>query len=286
MALRGLVVLRPLQLLFNLPNLVIYCHACSLQLLFIYSLFLIITMKKEDHHFMKDQRVLERIAAAVPSGGTVLEIGAGRGELTGLLLERTGNVIAIEKEKELFSFLKKRFGKNRKIKLIHGNALKEIEWLDFEIIVSNLPYSICEPLFRMLPSLEFMEGFFTLPRGFYQKLAAPPYSLLFSATILFKIPKNAFDPPPRTESVFVRVIPRNGLFRLVFQMQKNKLKNALREALVRHKGFTKNQAREALKTLKLNSLWNKRVCDLTPGDFLVVEKALQASLLGMARPKK
>ena len=52
---------------------------------------------------------------------------------------------------KLKAFLENKFKGNKLVKVIHGNVLNEIKSLEFDRIVSNLPYSICEPLFHLLP---------------------------------------------------------------------------------------------------------------------------------------
>ena len=223
---------------------------------------------------MVDSETIRRItsAASIKGSETILEIGAGKGELTASLSIKAKSVIAIEKDRALYRILMKRFKKRRGVRLIQGNALKEIGRLKFDKIVSNLPYSICEPLFRKLPCTGFREGFFTLPKGFASKLSHLPYSAFFSARILFEVPKQAFKPRPRTSSVFVHVKRKQTLLGAALLKGRSKLKNALREALVEGSGMTKNQAREALKGINLTSLGEKKVVDLDSHDLAFLEK--------------
>lgn len=233
----------------------------------------------EDEHFMTDNGIISRIiASAVPlKTETILEIGAGKGALTAELAQHAGKVIAIEKKKELFLFLKGKFHK-KNIEFLHGNALTLLPPLRFDKIVSNIPYSICEPLFRLLPSLSFREAYLTIPFGFSEKLFHPPYSLLFQTIILFPIPKEAFSPRPRTQSVFVRVVPKEGFFRDAFLQRKSKVKNALKEALIKRKKMTKKQAKEALKNVELNIFAEKRIVDLSAKEFTQLEKILRSPI--------
>jgi len=238
----------------------------------------------EDLHFMVDKAMIKRIVdSADVRGETVLEIGAGHGELTEPLSRKAGRVVAIEKDKKLAFFLKKRFRKNRKIQVVHGNALKEMEKIRFGMIVSNLPYSICEPLFQRLPFLEFKAGFFALPKGFSKRLKHLPYSCLLETETIFEIPKTAFSPRPRTSSVFVETKKsRESLLGKVLFRRRSKLKNAIKEALFEEKGVAKRQAKEALKALNSNTLLEKRVRDLALEDL----KNLDWFLKSLEKTKK
>ncbi len=62
-------------------------------------------------HFLHDQGVLARIASCLPiePGSLVIEIGPGRGALTGHLLERGARVVAVELDHELATGLRGTF---------------------------------------------------------------------------------------------------------------------------------------------------------------------------------
>ncbi len=68
--------------------------------------------KSLGQNFLHDQNQLRRIvdAAELTKHDKVLEIGPGLGPLTKLLLEKAGEVLAIEMDKRLVEFLKERFG--------------------------------------------------------------------------------------------------------------------------------------------------------------------------------
>src|SRR5580698_1274638 len=68
--------------------------------------------KSLGQNFLHDQNQLRRIvdAAELTKADKVLEIGPGLGPLTELLLEKAGEVFAIEKDERLVDFLCERFG--------------------------------------------------------------------------------------------------------------------------------------------------------------------------------
>ena len=99
-------------------------------------------------NFLSDPRILGRIADAVGASqeDTVLEIGPGKGALTGQLLQRAGRVIAIEKDRDLVPSLVSRFSS---LVLAEGDAL-EMDWHALAggpfIVCGNIPYNITSPL--------------------------------------------------------------------------------------------------------------------------------------------
>ena len=83
-------------------------------------------------NFLKSELALRMMCSygEIKSDDVILEIGPGKGTLTTKLLKEADKVIAIEKDRELFEFLKEKFSneiKNGKLILIEGDIL------DFDI---------------------------------------------------------------------------------------------------------------------------------------------------------
>ncbi len=108
---------------------------------------MIIKPKKSlGQNFLTDNNILELIVklGEVKNNNTVLEIGAGTGNLTNKIIEKNpSKLIVIEKDNELAKNLKIKFNNN--IKLINKDILKVNEddlIYDNLIIFGNLPYNI------------------------------------------------------------------------------------------------------------------------------------------------
>ena len=85
--------------------------------------------KSLGQNFLKSKIILEKIVEAgeVKKEDIILEIGPGKGALTEKLLEKSDHVIAIEKDNNLFDFLKEKFAeeiKSKKLVLINDDILK------------------------------------------------------------------------------------------------------------------------------------------------------------------
>ncbi|MDD1666554.1 MAG: methyltransferase domain-containing protein, partial [Methanomicrobiales archaeon] len=109
---------------------------------------------RRDQHFLVDERAVERILSLVDvAGRMVLEVGPGKGILTRGLLDRGAGVVAVEIDPVLVEELKGTFAPeiaDGSLQLIEGNAAK-VGLPPFELVVSNLPYSISSPItFRLL----------------------------------------------------------------------------------------------------------------------------------------
>jgi len=255
-----------------------------------------------DQHFMENSEIIERIVSlgALKARDSVLEIGPGTGSLTKHILSKGAKVTAVESDKRFRPLLKRELGSERKLKLIFENALVAMEKIKFNKIISNLPYSMCESLINRLTRMSFDLAVLSIPEGFARILLAKPnekrYSKLslksqsfFSVNTKFKIPRSAFRPEPKTESVVVvikplserdyRNYPGKYILKEILLQPKKKLKNALMEGMInlnRHilgKGFTKNLAREAMKNTGIEGrILDKKVEEMSAGDF---EKVLR-----------
>ena len=221
-----------------------------------------------DQHFMTDLRTLEKIvrAADISEGDRILEVGAGTGNLTRVLVNSGAKIIAVELDEELACALKEKFSGRKNVEVMEGNALKLIKKTKFDKIVSNIPYAICEPLLQELKKLKFEVAVLTVPAGFAKNMASESRlgletRIFFDVKKLFAVPSSAFAPEPDTESVVVSIKPTKKFILRAVLLQPNKLvKNAIMEALILRNKCTKNQAREAIKGMKIsNSIAEKRV---------------------------
>lgn len=99
--------------------------------------------KSMDQHFLTDESILakEIELAGLKKSDIALEIGAGVGNLTKKIAEHC-KVLAVEKNAQFIPLLKG--VKNTEI--IHADALPTIKNLNFNKIISNIPYSISQPL--------------------------------------------------------------------------------------------------------------------------------------------
>lgn len=76
----------------------------------------------------------------------VLEVGPGLGVLTEILAEKAGRVIAVEKDRGFYEYLREQFQAHPSLSLMFGDALDlDSDFFEKEKItklVSNLPYSV------------------------------------------------------------------------------------------------------------------------------------------------
>lgn len=191
------------------------------------SILLRFPRKKYGQHFLKDKIILRKIAesAGAEPGDVILEIGAGNGELTGILAESGCMIFCSEIDEGLVSDLKSKFASNGNVAIIGGNVLD----LDLNAVISdsrparcvgNIPYYITSPiLFKLLDSsVRFSTIVLTVQKEVADRIVALPstkdYGVLtvsaqFRAEVekLFEIPADRFYPKPKVDSAVIRLKP-------------------------------------------------------------------------------
>lgn len=174
-------------------------------------------------HFLADPRILARIADALEAGptDTVLEIGPGPGSLTGALAKRAGQVVAIEKDRELVPALRARYPT---AKVIEGDAL-DLDWHALVtppfLVAGNIPFNITSPLLdkALLPPRP-RRIVFLVQKEVADRVTATPRTSEYGALSigvqavahaerLFTVPAGAFQPPPKVDSAVLRLTPKN-----------------------------------------------------------------------------
>ena len=176
-------------------------------------------------NFLCDPNTAAKIvdACRIAPGDTVLEIGPGRGALTGFLAAAApGALLALEKDRDLAVRLA-RDHPGLGVALIDALRLdwRRLDRLPGTVrIIGNLPYNIASPLLWDLcaGATRFARGTFMIQHEVALRLCAGPggrdYGAL-SAWIAshvrveycFKVPPTVFRPRPRVDSAVVAVTP-------------------------------------------------------------------------------
>jgi 23S rRNA (adenine-N6)-dimethyltransferase len=148
----------------------------------------------------------------------VCEIGPGKGILTKELAERAKKVIAIEKDRDLYSYLTKKFAANTRIVLYHGDFLKfRIRESDYKIF-ANIPFHITSAIIRKITRAEHApkESYLIMQKQAAEKLAGigktSRSSVLARARFRIKIirsfKRTDFVPVPQKDIVMLYVEKR------------------------------------------------------------------------------
>ena len=179
--------------------------------------------KRFGQNFLTDAHYIERIVDAVAPhpGDNLVEIGPGLGALTHRLIARATRIAAIEIDRDLAARLRDTYGPEQ-LALHEGDALAfDYATLGESLrVVGNLPYNISSPLLFHLADFDSLvrDIHVMLQREVVARMAAAPgtsdYGRLsvmlqakFNVARLFIIPPGAFQPAPKVDSAFVRLVP-------------------------------------------------------------------------------
>lgn len=211
-------------------------------------------------HFLKDPALLQRMVDETPlaPGDAVFEIGPGQGDLTRVLAQRAGRVLALEVDRELVPALQAQFAGQSQVRIAEGDVMRAnlpqlLAPLGAFHVIANLPYYLTTPILTLLLQLKLPMASICITvqaEAAGRVLARPstreygPLAILAQyrtePRAAMEIPRTRFTPPPSVESTFlvmpvrpqppVQVIDEARFLRLVhtsFAMRRKTLVNNL-----------------------------------------------------------
>lgn len=246
-------------------------------------------------NFLIDSNILHILltTADLHPDDAVIEIGPGLGVLTEGLICGAGKVVAIEKDKRLAAYLRKRFQETQNLELIEADALdvdmdKHLAG-GFNKVVANLPYSVASRLLVNLAEAPHRpeQMVVTIQNEVADRLIAAPgtddYGLLsvlmqlrYKIELRKSISPSCFYPPPEVKSAIVNMVLRElpekpldynqlkELLRLCFSKRRKQIGGVLR------KNFAQFDA--VLSRLRLDP--QSRAETLSPEEWVALSNAL------------
>jgi 16S rRNA (adenine1518-N6/adenine1519-N6)-dimethyltransferase len=251
--------------------------------------------EKLGQHFLADSSWQERIANAVRvDGGMWVEIGAGHGEMTTRIAKRASEVFAIELDARLAGRLREVIAPCKNVEVVETDVMA----VDFEkltkgerfSVYGNLPYYITSPiLHRLFEHAERIAAIhIVIQFEVAERIAAQPgrrdYGYLSVVSqwfgrpeIAFRIPSEAFRPPPKVDSALVSfhmpgarannsVVDENAFLDFVkecFAQKRKTLRNNLRarlgtraEEILREVGLSADARAEQLTIFQFVALFH------------------------------
>jgi 16S rRNA (adenine1518-N6/adenine1519-N6)-dimethyltransferase len=186
--------------------------------------------KRFGQNFLKDSSVLTRIIQSMPHNKNhIVEIGPGLGDLTKNLVKYK-DTTAYEVDTDLISILESKFVieiENKRFKLIHTDVLEawdkngSLHETKYDLI-ANLPYYIatniilrayednnCENIIVMVQKEVALKFSANVNDKEYSSLGVITQLQSNESRILFDVPPESFDPPPKVMSSILH-ISKNG----------------------------------------------------------------------------
>lgn len=253
-------------------------------------------------HLLVDPRVLARIIEAARLGpdDVVLEVGPGIGTLTRALAFQAGFLIAVEADRRLEPVLSETLADVDNVRIVWADALS-LPAAGFgspppSKLVSNLPYNVAATLvLRLLDELGSIDDATVMvQREVGERMAAVPSTKAYGgytvklalrarARVAFRVPPGAFFPPPKVESVVVRltrVAPPAGVASFavidaVIDAAFGQRRKMLRSALASGLGASREAVEAALETARIEP--TVRAETLTSAEFVRLARACDRS---------
>ncbi len=242
----------------------------------------------KDQYFLIDEKVISDLISSgeLNKNDTVLEIGAGFGNITQEIAKQAKKVITFEIDKRFTSFL---HSLSDNVDLHMQDAWKYIQVNDkfrrkkeFNKIIASIPYSFCEKLLRSLIFIEYKKVVLIVPLKFVNTIKENGvFSSFFDVELIEIINKNSFYPIPRTNSALINLKKLDNpiktkdlavfLRQYIYYHEDARVKNSLREGLILYsklalnKHLTKNQARSIIDESNIN----RDLIDKLPDNFEV-----------------
>ena len=205
-----------------------------------------IKRKRLGQHFLNSDSIAQLIisSAEITKDDVVYEVGTGLGILTPLLCSAANQVISIDADKKLYDNAKTKFGGIENLILKHGDGFKKKE--SFSVFVSNLPYSRSKDAIEWLAQRPFSRAVIMVQKEFADKILenSPKQRKAISVVAnhcfeikkLQNVSKNNFTPPPKVDSVILKIIPRNIMnhnqiktVNRIFSYRRKTVKNILKQ---------------------------------------------------------
>lgn len=193
--------------------------------------------KRFGQHFLVDRNLMQQLvdAAELDRDDVALEVGPGTGSLTGLLAERAGLVLAVEIDEAIARVARDATAALPNVRWLLTDALESKSRLSSKLLtavadataggrrlklVANLPYDIATPLVLNIVqgALPWSRMCFTVQKEVGDRLlaecgesaygiASVLVTLLADARRVARVPRQAFWPSPKVESVMLRLDP-------------------------------------------------------------------------------
>lgn len=185
-------------------------------------------LKSLGQNFLVDQNIVDKIirSASLEPGDNIVEIGPGRGALTGQLLRDAGRLLLVEFDHALAAELTEFYLHDQRVTVVDGDILA----VDLAAmlgdagpswkVVANLPYNIStQVLFRLLEVRSRVSRMvLMLQKEVGDRLAARPdcsdygvttvlLGLWFDMRREFVVPPGCFHPRPKVDSAVVSFVP-------------------------------------------------------------------------------
>jgi 16S rRNA (adenine1518-N6/adenine1519-N6)-dimethyltransferase len=259
--------------------------------------------KSLGQNFLKGEFALRKIieAGEIKPHDIVLEIGPGKGALTKQLLASGCQLIAIEKDKNLYDLLKIKFEKeiaSNQLVLLNEDILQfnfnyKLKAMSYELtdykLIANIPYNITGAILKKFLTAKNQPKSMVLmvqhevakriiarnPRhggaGGKESILSISVKAYGEPKLISKVPARYFSPAPKVDSAIIAI---NNISRRTFlenNIDEEKFWEIVKTAFAHKRkklGSNLKKSKDIINELFVDSLKNKRAEELTLSDWI------------------
>ena len=257
--------------------------------------------KSFSQNLIKDGNILRKLVslAEISEGDTVIEIGAGRGDLTRAIAQRAQKVIAVELDRDMIPYLEllasgEGPGAEKNVEIVFRDILTvDIPGLaaDEKVkVMGNIPYGITGPIiFKLIGERAFIKSaFLTVQKEIGDRITAKPGTraygslsvvcqLVAEVKVLMRLKSHIFIPPPKVDSIYFSMH-----FRENAEYVDNNFMAFVRAAFSHKRKFLRNSLKENYTDAQIDELYERmhfsrsvRAEELEPGFFVSIYRAME-----------
>jgi 16S rRNA (adenine1518-N6/adenine1519-N6)-dimethyltransferase len=256
--------------------------------------------KSLGQNFLVDPSIAKRIVHGLDlkQTGPIVEVGPGKGILTGYLLELDRPVIAVEKDRQLAELLVEKYREYKMIRVVSAdilstdlNALYKDGGNKKLVIIGNIPFKITSPLLDLLLAHRDIvnESILMVQKEVAKRLVSPPgnrdyggitviFNYFSTIRILLGVKRGSFYPAPDVDATVLKIVfdgplsdhkARNEVhFIKVVRTLFNWRRKQVQKILKSHPDFRLKEKSLALLAEKMDFSLNCRPEELTVHDFV------------------
>lgn len=240
-----------------------------------------------DQHFLIDDSIVNKLidVSCLDKNDSVLEIGAGKGILSKKIINKVKKFTIIEKDKRLKNYLSD-------YNVIYNDVLNE-EIFGYNKIITSLPYSITEPFIYKLIDIDFEKLIMICGKNFADLIIEEKdtklsllTNLYFNIERIIDIEPKSFEPQPRVMSSLIILTQKDIkelnkediILRMLYKYRYMKVKNALKEILIKLDGITQREARHIITKFNIsNNILDKLFDELSNNEVKELKNNINES---------
>ena len=221
-------------------------------------------------NFLTSKKTIHRLVrkTSINSKDHVIEIGPGKGHITGILTQHCQKVSAVEIDRDLYNGLREKYGESHKVRLYHWDFLKWPLPASGEYkVFANIPFSCTTSILRKLTEFKNppQEAWLIMEKGAAKRfMGLPSENLrslmikpLFDMKISYFFSREDFHPMPGVDVVMIHL--KRKPFRDIPAAQWRDYQNFISAGFMGNgtgllRLFTKGQLSKARKIAGINEL--------------------------------